>query len=543
MVLVLSGDHKLKNWADMYIWGATALIAHLSLLPIAAIGVVISKKWQTWRFDIGCLLLMGVFRGIIINYCVDWFSLTQSVSNSYKIFNSMIALPIWFIGIGIFLESNKNYQKTYRDLFAQAIFNEEKTHKRGKNMPGFASASDEAIARLQFLSANLALEIQALLNRPRTLNDYSSQASAIQNLIDDGIRPATIKLQNASKVAAPKITPKILIQTIILEHRLPVPLVVFVSAPYLFVGLNGSLGTKIAVLQTCFISGLNLTVFLCAETVYKMKALNRFQANLFTIISGVFLSAVVQFYYRSENFAVSKDFLFIFLYQILLSTSFTLYLLTVNGYFIIKEKRQEVITNLENYIAGTLESDATIERKSSQSLLDASKYLHGEIQAGLTSSSILLRRAANLGDSRLAHEALSRASGLLSRDMTNIAFTRMANPKVKIEKIISAWKGIADISISMPHLNLLEDSVLRNAVQLVEEGILNSIRHAGSTEIKVVGVLKGEILTITLISNGAPMKKKRASLGIAMFNDLTEKWSYGTDEGKNILSFFLRNTP
>ena len=541
--LIFSANHKINNWLDFYGWGGTALFAHFSLVPLVAIGVILSRQWTTWRFDLAFLILLGIFRGIVINYCVEWFSLIQNVTKTYKVFNSMIALPVWFIGVGILIESHKNYQKTYRNLFAKAIIKEGKTQKRRKLLPSDSTDSDEAIVRLQFLSANLASEIQELLNRPRSLKDYSDQANAIQHLIDDGIRPVTTKLQSASKISVPRIPFRNLIRTIVLEHRLPVLQVVLVSAPYLFVGLNGSLGLKIALYQTCFVSALNITVFLLSELAHNLRLLTRSQANFFIMVVSAVIAYIVQATYTSVNFTVNSNTVWVLVYQLLLSVTYILYLMAVNGYYIIREKRKEIIADLEKHISENLLGDSIIEGRSGQSLSDASKYLHGEIQAGLTASSLLLKQAAKMGDSGLAHEALSRASGLLNQDMTNIAFTRMAKPKVKIEKIIEAWKGIADISIKMPPLNLLEDSVLRNSVQLIEEAISNSIRHAGSTEIKVLAVLKSEVLTITIISNGNPMKKKKASLGITMFNDLADEWSYGTKEGQNILTFILTNAP
>ena len=168
-------------------------------------------------------------------------------------------------------------------------------------------------------------------------------------------------------------------------------------------------------------------------------------------------------------------------------------------------------------------------------------YLHGEIQAGLTASSLLLQQAAQSGDSDLAQEALERASGLLNQDLTNISFTRMAAPDKKIEKIVEAWKGIADISVTLPAFNLLNEDVLRNSVRLIEEAIANSIRHAKATDIKVVGVLKENLLTLSVISNGNPMTKGKAGLGTKMFNDLSAEWSYAAESGHNRLTFTLVN--
>jgi hypothetical protein len=108
---------------------------------------------------------MGATRGAVINLCVESFDLTQTVSDAYKVFNSTVALPQWFVGVAIFFESRREYQLTFRELFAQAMRKEQETHERSTLLPNSTSNTDETIARLQFITTNLSNDIQNLLNR------------------------------------------------------------------------------------------------------------------------------------------------------------------------------------------------------------------------------------------------------------------------------------------------------------------------------------------------------------------------------------------
>jgi signal transduction histidine kinase len=243
-----------------------------------------------------------------------------------------------------------------------------------------------------------------------------------------------------------------------------------------------------------------------------------------------------------REFTPGGDSSTIFWYQVLLSVTYVALLMTVNGYFVINTQRKEVLASLESHILGEKYNISLSESGDAQHGSDLANYLHGEIQAGLTASSLLLQQAASSGDSDLAQEALERASGLLNQDLTNISFTRMAAPAVKIQKITDAWKGIADISVVLPPYDLLGETTLRNTVQLIEEAVANSIRHAKATDIKVSGVLKEDVLTISIVSNGNAMAKGRAGLGTKIFNDLTEEWSYASESGHNRLTLTLINT-
>ena len=541
VVLIFAADHKLESWNDVLVWGCVALISHLCLIPLVAVGVIQSQQWKSWKFDLAFLFLLGATRGVAINYCVQLWDLTQTVSYWYKVFNSTVALPQWFVGVAIFIESKRNYERTFRELFARAMRKEQETHERRDLLPSGKSSVDEAVARLQFITSNLASDIQHLLNRPKLLNDYTVEAKRIQDLIDNDIRPTSAELWRNNKVNTPKIPILTLLSIALLEGRLRVLTVMFISVPYLFVGLNGAFGLKIALFQSIFVLCLDLAIFGLIELLHKVRLTSRRVSNVILFTSAFTIPFYFQLVVIPREFSVG-DSSTIFWYQVLLSVSYVALLLTVNGYYVINTQRKEVLASLESHILGEKYNAPLSHGGDAQHKSDLANYLHGEIQAGLTASSLLLQQAASSGDSDLAQEALERASGLLNQDLTNISFTRMAAPAVKIQKITDAWKGIADISVALPPFEQLGETTLRSLVQLIEEAVANSIRHAQATDIKISGVLKSNVLTISIISNGNPMAKGRAGLGTKMFNELTEEWSYSAESGHNRLTLTLINS-
>lgn len=541
-VLIFAADHKLESWNDALVWGFVALISHLCLIPLVAVGAIQSQQWRSWKFDLAFLFLLGATRGVVINYYVEMWDLAQTVGYWYKIFNSTVALPQWFVGVAIIFESKRNYERTFRELFAKAMRKEQETHDRRDLLPAGHSQVDEAIARLQFITSNLAADIQQLLNRPKLLNDYTIEAKRIQELIDNDIRPTSAELWRNNQVNTPKIPLKTLLYISLLESRLRVPLVVLISVPYLFVGLNGAMGLKIAIVQCMFILFYDLIVFGLVELLHKFKITSRLTSNVIVLTSGFVFPCLIQIYFVPNDFKTSAEFIDLFVYHNVLSVIFIALLLTVNGYNLVKTQREEVLTSLESHILGEKYNAPLAQGGDAQHKSDLAHYLHGEIQAGLTASSLLLQQAAKSGDSELAQEALERATGLLNQDLTNITFTRMAAPALKIQKITEAWKGIADISVALPPFEKLGETTLRSLVQLIEEAISNSIRHAKATDIKISGVLNDDVFTVSILSNGNPMSKGRAGLGTKMFNDLTEEWSYASESGHNRLTLTLINT-
>ncbi len=541
IVLLLAADHTLRTSGDVAIWALVAVISHVAIAPLVSVGISISKYFNNWKADLLTLLIIGAFRGLIINLCVTHFELIQTVSNTYKVFNSMFALPEWFIGWAVFIESRRLYQRDFQILFAKAMRQEQETHERRNLLPKGESSPEELIARLQFITSNLASDIQKLLKRPDALADYSTESSRIQNLIDKDLRPVSAELWRKNVVSTPKISFWALVQISLLTSRLHVITTGAFSMPYLFIGLNGAFGLSVAIYQCALSALITLIALSVSELMIKFRLLSRAHGNTLLIILLFFVPYLFQLFFIPDKYVISQDLQIILIGQTFQSTVLIILLLAYNSYKVLNLQRSDVIASLEKHIASDKYATSIAEGSGSMSNTDYATYLHGEVQAGLTASSLLLQQAAKSGDSELANEALERAASLLNQDFTNISYTRMASPELKIDKIIAGWKGIADISISLPKAPQLAESVLRNAVTLIEEAIANSIRHSFATEIKVSGILRNEFLTINIISNGHPMRKGKAGLGTKLFSDLASEWNYSNESGHNRLTFILVN--
>ena len=541
VILILAGDHILIGWKDIALWGLVALISHASIAPFISVMIPGSQYFNNWKVDLTFLLIVGALRGVAIDICVDRFNLIQEVSDAYKILNSAIALPLWFIVIAVFIESRQEYQHEFQSLFTKAMRKERETQERYSLLPKGESSAEELIARLQFITSKLASDIQILLKRPDVLKDYSLEANRIQHLIDDDLRPASTELWESNTVSTPKISIVKLIQITMLEQRLRAIPVVLLSAPYLFVAVNGTYGFQIAVTQVLVISFFDISVYVLFETLARFSKFTRIQANLSILLISFFLPLFSQIVISPKKLYGIDDGSTVFIYQFVLSLMYQIFLFATGSIQIIKQQRSEVIASLTRHLSSDKYSVAITAGGATIRNSEIAEYLHGEVQAGLTASSLLLQQAAQSGDSDLANEALERAAGLLSQDHTNISYTRMAKPEIRIAKIIAGWKGIADISISLPPTAQLDEVVLRNSVTLIEEAIANSIRHAHATEIKVSSILKQDLFTINVISNGDSMVKGKAGLGTKLFDDLTSEWSYTTESGQNRLTFVLVN--
>lgn len=541
IVLIFAADHELNTWRDFYMWGLVALIAHLGISPLALLAINQSQVQAKWQIDLAYLLLLGAFRGLLINICAGWLDLSLEVPALYKIFNSAIALPQWFVGIAIFVESRRFFQQEFQRLFAQAIQKRLEAKQAGNFLGDLFTPQDESLARLQVIITNLSHEIRELLDRPRELHEYAAEAEKIQDLLEKHVKPTSFAIWKKSKIQTPKIPLSKISSIVFLQKNLRVPLLLMISIPYLFVGLNGVYGLELSLVQCGFIAFFDLFVYFIFESFHRIKLMERRTAN----VSIILISTIVPLFFQLEiipdRFLLSNAFLDTVIYQSFLSSCYLAVLLAVNGYELIKSYRLQVIERLAKQIDSSKYSNLVDKDVSEYKYSQVAQYLHGEVQAELTASSLLLQQAVQQGDSELAKEALERASTLLNQDMGAMPLTRVAPSEEKIRKLISAWKGIAEIEIVMPSYDQINSITVRENVQLIEESVANSIRHAKANKIEIKVSNEGNLLKTVIASNGAPLIKGKSGLGTKLFNELCTQWNHHSENGLNYLIFFQLN--
>ena len=539
--MALSADHKIDTAKDLVIWGSIGLLSHIAMLPFVAIGIIAARDLRTWKFDLPYLVLLGAIRGIAINYFASKFQLQMKVSPGYKIFNSTLAVPEWFIAISILVDSRRTYQQEFQDLFGKAMTKAKESLAKERILGESASEADETIAKIQFITNSLANDLNSLKNLPVGLRNYSEQAEKIKNVVDKDIKPASATLLSKKSLSVPRISLRALINFSLFDMNLPVIFVAIFSIPYLFVGLIASFDRQTAFIQCATRLLLEALIYFGFETAFRLKRLNRKHTNIGIISSIPVISIFVEIYLVPDRYKIATSILGSLIVEIFLTAAFILLLCTASSYKLINRHRAQVIESLQNYLSNKRIASFFNENISAESEKELANYLHGEIQAGLTASSLLLKKAATEGDEELAQEALERAAGLLNQDYSNISYTRMASPEIKLEKIVDGWKGIADIKLNFPDYQLIEPSSFRNTVMLVEEAISNSIRHSNATKIDISAFVKGEILTINVITNGDRNPKGKSGLGTKLFNELTLEWDLNYDGTQTRLKFLLLN--
>lgn len=539
--LLLSSDHTIRDFNDVTGWILVALIAHASIAPLIPIALFFTSRLNNWKVELFALVCIGAVRGIAINFAIGFLDLEQRVAFLYKVFNSAISLPVWFIGLAIFVESRRQFQREFEALFLRSVRKQQSTV--GEQYLGVGGLHQEKlIAHVQSVATGLASEIKRVLDLPTSQINFAQQAGKIQDLINTELRPASAQLWNSSTLIAPKLSFSALLRISFFEQRLKVVLVALCTSPYIFIGLNGSQGWEFAAVESLFAAVSNIAIYFLFEAIFRKGLLNRKATNIAIIVFSFSFQLIAILTIIPRDLFWTDDVLTIFLYQLVLSSNHIVGLLGFNLYKSLSQQRAAVL----EYFELILQSRETIS-VSSQDLsavrnIDLARYLHGEFQAGLVATSLLLERAANTGDTELARHALRSAVDILSQDHAQLSQTKISSPIARLEKIADGWRGIASVTFSTDWIEGLDASELNDAIALIDEAVANAVRHAKAASISVNGTAGDVDLTIEILSDGAMMTHNAAGLGTKLFSELASNWEYSRRGEQNLLTFTIRRT-
>jgi signal transduction histidine kinase len=516
---------------------AIALIAHASLAPFFMIAVRVSAHLVNWRVDLSLLVALGVLRGIAIVLGEDAFNLTTDVTDSFRVFNSAIAFPTWFIFFTIVIDARHQYQREFKSLFKQlSVVSKERKGAISASLNRTLGA-EELMTRLQSLSSKLGNEIHQVLASSKARADYPFEASKIQELVNIELRPASKQMWQRGLINGPQIFKLDLIRIILFEQRLPINFVIIGSAPFLFVGIFGAHNLTVAILQTSVATVPVLISFFVIEKIHKKLIFARNATNSLILGLSYLAPIFVQYFLVPDKFKIITNGLNLFLFQLALWLVLIILLIGYNLSVSLRTQRQAVILSLKSLLNDKKYLEFMDSELTSLGDIEMSRYLHGEIQTGLTAAILLLQQASKNGDAALARQGLENAVKILMQNHLEAFAKNLMSNDLHLDQIVSGWRGIADVSIALHFVEDLDQAQARDVIELIGEGVANAIRHGKATKIFVTDERALGELRIRISSDGHEVQEGESGLGTEMFNLLTTEWSISLVDGQSELTF------
>jgi len=503
----------------------------LLLLPY----IYFSKAWlsNTSRqkqevISILVIGLAGAFRGILLNYLIVWFGFTEPTNTWTRIATSTTTTLLWFTAIAIFVTSRTSFKSDYEAILRKTIV--ETSEKL--NLVDLDS--------LPTSLENELLEIEKVLGTafgkdlPLSSKDSLSVAAAhIKHLIEEKIRPLSHRLWIESAAETPRVNIGTSLLASIKYLNLPtLPTLIFLALSTILnvsvtVGLNQGIFATVVILIEVFCM-LNLFQNKISYRTNGKLALN----GLLLLIPGLVLSLT---FYLSNKFLFNKDFGLLNLIYVVI---FLFIALLVSSFQLVNRDREQLIFMIESELAKVGWQSSLKEKYLNK---NAASYLHNLLQSELLAITKQIEISSDDLDSVNSLKDIEILLDRLNRPIKDDFQKFLNNPIERLNRLQSAWKGIADVNITIPAQALEDQNRNILLVQIVEEAIANAVRHAGATQVKVTAeMLPDARVRFSVMNDGVSSKEDSVGLGSAWLDHYApNSWTRKKLENGSELIFTL----
>jgi len=527
VVLILIAPKPLET-SDLARWTVLALISHaIMAIPF---GMLKGRWWVTKSLnrEIAALVIVGLVRGFAILDFGLLMDLPQVEPYLLRPLNSSVVVPTWFVIIHFLVGSRRDFAEDYRVLYIKIIREKLERLDGSKSKLGIA----EIEARIEETLAPLRAKIETLHGSKISPARLAEEAMIIQSHVEGKIRPLSHELWQKRTVRVPSLGQLRLFSITVLKTRLPIGATILPATVFSIVGFASMMDLSDALLHQLISSIVVAMIFVIYRLAFS-RTRKRAITNLSAFLGIVFLPQIGGF--LLSEFAGFPTVPLIA--QLVGMLWFFFLLISFGAAMAVTEYHAEIMLILRQQLEEVMIPSDTSESEEIASRF--ARYLHGEVQSELLSASMILNEAARSKDTRLGRQGIEKTAEVLRRTHSQYAVGSNIAPEVKIQKIVDAWAGIAEIEIQ------IQDGVATDLVnflhlsEVIEELVSNSVRHAGSTAIHIQVNQEDGDAQIIFTDNGKGFSPGKPGMGSSLLQSRIKVLNSKSSKTGNILTFEL----
>lgn len=510
---------SLGNRSLILTWLAIALFGHASMAPF----VIYFHGKHNRKIHLLFALCMGSVRGATINLTAPVLLVEDPLQLTVRILNSAISVLYALIISAIVFSIWTNFQSDLRQILSNAIeLGKSSSIKSPSNQE---SNFPENSQNIQQVIEDLNDFIAAAHDGRRAPLTLKEQASAIDRLINKHIRPKSAERWRQAEMIWPKVKPWKVLKESLSQTKLPINLTIIFILP---LGLFGQIANSgvingITIQLTSFvllIAIAYLSEFFGNKMTDSIRKSNFIFLALFLFIySPILLS--LSYFIDSGSYTSNASFL-----QLHIASLFTFLFVAFIGSIVltVQKDRENALDflkslipdkELENMIDGGLVASTESEY---------AQYLHAEVQSQLMACKLLLLKAAESEFTIISPEVTQKVLDRLQ--ILKMPYEKKPDriPSVRLYEFQKTWQGLANMEFNLPP-ELLR--VSRNGEiisQLIEELIVNAIRHGRAKNIVISASVSDGRCLISVLDDGRLKSTKKSGLGSTLFEVFAPDW-------------------
>lgn len=510
-------------------WLLIGFASHSAMYPF----VLYAKSKERFSEQLFLLIAMGVTRGSVLALLPPFFDLTDSLSPFVRITNSTLAVFYWFSAGSVIVEYGSNFRRQIKDLVKEIL------EKKIVDMPVAAKANSRELITI---IGHLQEKIVSTVGATPTKDEIKEASKDIDRIISEYIRPLSQSRWKDGEITWIRAGFFSVLRRTLIANRIPVVGVIALTMPFALAAQSSRIG---------FVSSISVLFIWISATLILSRWVYRTNPNSGYLKQNLtFIGALILFVYPL-TFALQL------LTPIKQEGSFSTvvigYLLSMTtqlGLFIIStllvsihDDQEFAFEFLRDLIKrGELE-EFLAKTRQGNSDENFAQYVHAEVQSQLLACKLLLLKAAEsefeLFPPEVTMQIIERMESI--KQPYQKPSTRI--PAERVEVLKNSWKGLAEITHALPaelsKININSDVI----AQLIEESVVNSIRHGGADKIHISAKQLSGGIEVVVRDNGQmnPEGNQSPGLGSILFNTFTKDWTLQREENATVVTFFVED--
>lgn len=526
--LALAPDN-VSGLQNSLLWLFIGFAAHTAMLPF----VLYAKEHEKLYEQILLVLAMGATRGAVLVLLPPILDLQDSLTALARIANSTVAVFYWFQAGSIIVEYGSTFRERIKDLVKELV---------EKNIVDLSASTKIGSNELINVIGHLQKKILETVGSNPTKEAMVGASKEIDRLITEHIRPLSKSTWKDGELTWLKAGFFSVLRQTLTNNRIPVTGVILLTLPFAFLTQS----SRVGLLSTFVVLSIWVPMAIFADRlIYKnQENADYLKLNLRFITSLVFIVYPITFLFQNVLPITRDPSLPAMIFGYLLSMATQLSLFIVSTLLVALYDDQEFAfefirdlikrDELETFLAKT---------KEGGSGENYAQYLHAEVQSQLLACKLLLLKAAesdfDLFPPEITNQIIERMEKIKQ------PYQRPASriPSKRLSELSESWQGLAEISHDLPaELNELRGNsdVIS---QLIEEAVVNSIRHGGANKIFVTASLQPMGVEVTVSDNGTmdPLTQSKSGLGSILFDTFAKRWSRVREGNGTVVTFLVED--
>ena len=520
-------SNKVSGFNDFVTWVIIGFSAHTAMLPF----VIYAREQVKLSMQIALVLAMGMTRGAVLVLLPPILGVQDSLSPLARIANSIVAVFYWFQVGSIIVEYGSKFKTRIKE-FIQALL-----EKNIVNLPiPTAEKSNEIIAIISHLQEKIVKVVGSQPSRSTII-----KASAeIDRLVAEHIRPLSKSSWRDGELTWMRAGFISVLRRTLDSKRIPVTGVILLTLPLALLTQS----SRVGFLSSLVVLTIWISITIAADRIIYSKFSERdfLKANLIFLAAVAFIAYPVTFFFQII-LPVTRDpslSTMVLGYLISLMTQISLFVVStlLVALYDDQEFTFEFLSDLIK--RGELE-DFLAKTKSGGGDERFAQYLHAEVQSQLLACKLLLLKAAESEFELFPPEITSQIIERMEKIKQPYQRPVSRIPSQRLDELKKSWSGLAEIIHDLPPEIGMQSADGDVISQLIEEAVVNSIRHGGAKEIYVSAKKLVNGIEVTVRDNGnlRPSSGASTGLGSILFDTFTKNWSRIRQGEETVVTFMI----